>query len=471
MPEFAREGEFGREQRVSRLAALFGTAVLAYLVSLQFIFPGYIALPVPFHNDMYWALEFVAKDWNFAFFLHWPRPVFYETLLLAGHFGLEGSLVFLTAIVLFDLALAVAELERFVLKERVPLWIAFLTFLLAMAGPGFFGQPGFDVGFHLALLFGLLGIWAWEARGRFESISWLVAAICFCLSTLANESFAPALVLYGVVCAVRERRFPASAAAALALPVLALGVSFADGQLTHSPFVTLHAPPTSPYRVDLTFASLLHCAGYYVSGLLNPAFLALAIVCGAGLWRSGRLPIGLGITCAALALYTPYVVLPNHLTDIYQWTPMPLLMLVVPLAWSAARTHARLPVLNTVLALAVVGSIAFLTTQYAGDKSWYRTSLATNRATIAALREHSKQIGGARRVLVEGVAFVMNPWEQNAASISRIIPFNGRWFIETASGVPPVEVQRNAEPVRASRISGYDLVLRFGPGGGLVTIR
>ncbi|MHB8147815.1 MAG: hypothetical protein ACYDGM_11240 [Vulcanimicrobiaceae bacterium] len=460
-------------KQVVRILLLFGTALLAYLLFLRFVFPGYIAPPAAYHSDMYWSADFVANGWNFATFLTWPRPVFFETLLLAGHFGFEGSLLFLTAIVLLDFALALALFERFVLQQPIAWWMVLGTLLFAMVGPGFYAQPAFDVGYHLAILFGLLGMYVWESLARRNTIVALaLTGIFFALSTLANEGFIPVLFLYAVVAAVRERRSYATAAAVLSLPLIAIALSFADGQLTHSPFIAMHAAKNYPYRIDLSPQSLLYCTQYYVSSLANPAFFALAIVCAVGLWLNRRLPAALVIVVAAFSLYLPYVVLPNHLESLYQWAPMPLLMLVIPLAWTASPGTARRPLMtNAAIVLVLLCAIGFQTTQYRDEKNWYRVVLEQNRNMLAALRSRAPQIARSHAILVRGLTFVTQPWTHNAQFLSRELGFSGEWTVETEPGYAPIESQTNARPIQPNRIhyKDYDLVLDFDTSGKIVS--
>lgn len=464
-------GEWRAAGVLRRLVLLIAIAAIAYVISLQFIFPGYIATPMPFHNDMYTSLEFVANGWNFPFFLHWPRPVYFETLLFSGSLGLEGSLVFLTAIVLCDLALAVTLLERFILRRPIPWWLALGTMLLAMAGPGFYAQPAFDVGYHLALLFGTLGILAWEVQGaKAPVVGWLLTAACFCLSTLANEALTPVLFAYGTFSAFRFPGKPALAAAMFALPLLAIAVSFVDGQLMHSPFVAMHVARTDPYWIDFSAHSVLHCARYYVSGIASPAFLVLLLVCIPGLLYNRHLLAGAAFLVCGAALYTPYLLLPNHLDHVYQWAPMPLLMLIVPLAWTPSASARRaMPFSRLVLILVLGATIAFQTTQYLGIKAVYRTALDQNRAIVSALRSHSRQISASHSVLLRGLTFVTDPWAQNANAVSRIIPFSGEWSVETEPGYPPANEQPNARPVLPAQIAykNYDLVLDFDRNGNI----
>lgn len=457
-----------------RLAFLLVMALLAYAISLQFIFPGYIALPAPFHNDMYWALKMAHNGLGFLAYLRWPRPVFFETLFLAGHFGLEGSLVFLATIVVFDLALALLLLERFVLRYQLPWWLALGSILLMMAGPGFYAQPAFDVGYHLALLFGFLGIYAWEAySSKNLPLALLLTGVCFTLCTLANEGFVPALLIYGALAALRERHVPVVAAAAFAMPAIAVACAFVDGQLTHSPFVAVHAAAKYPYRIDLSPQSLAVTARFYLGSLVNPAFLFLLLASVAGLYYNLRLQAAAVLLVAGLSLYIPYLVLPNHLTDIYRWAPMPLFGLIVPLAWIRAPRSPRERFANAALLIALAGTLGFQTTQYRDDKHSYATTLEQNRNMIAALRAHADDISQARNVLVRGLTFVNDPWAQNADVVNAIVPNFAEWSVETEPGYPAIVPRSHAVPIAANaiEIDRYDLVLDFDPNGNIASVR
>ncbi|HET9392518.1 MAG TPA: hypothetical protein VFO29_03175 [Candidatus Rubrimentiphilum sp.] len=460
---------------LERLGAVFVTAVLAYFLTLRLFFPGYIALPIPYHPDMYSAVDFASRGLNFASFLLAPRPLYFETVLFAGHFGLEGSLLFFDAIVLLDLALAIVLLERVVLHRRLPWLVVLGTLLLAMAGPGFYKQPGSDVGFHVALLCGLAGVCVWELRSQKHQIAALcLTALFFVLSVLANESLIPALVIYGVVAAFRSRASPAIAAALAGLPFLAIAASFGDSQLTHSPFVKISSAATYPYKIDLSLTSVLLCARYYVVSLFNAGFLTLLAVSAFGLWLRRRLKIAAILVVAALSLYLPYCVLPNHLNDVYQWVPMPLLMLLVPLAWAdspdelSAGSNVKLAG-RVALALSLCFAIGFQSTQYLDQKHWTAVAIAQNRAVIDGLRSMKSRISAARSVLVTGLAFGRWPFMQSAAFLSHELNFPGEWTVTTEPGFPPINYQTVARPIDYGRIrwSDYDLIVVFNRDGKL----
>ncbi len=461
---------------LSRLVIVLVTAVVAYCLTQRFVFPGYIALPIPYHPDMYWSVDFVTRGLNFVGFLTSPRPLFYEALLLAGHFGLVGSLLFLDTIVLIDLALAIVLLERLILHRTIPWLIVLGTLMWAMAGPGFYRQPGYDVGFHIALLCGLLGVYVCETHTKKNAIATLgLTGILFVLSALANEGLIPAIVIYCIVAAFRNRASPALALTLAVLPLVVVAAAFGDSQLTHSPFIKMNARGAYPYKIDLSAPSLFLCARFYLSSLLNAGFLVFLTVTGAGLWLRRRLKIGVALLVAALSLYIPYCVLPNHLDIAYQWVPMPVLMLLFPLAWLGAADAPRISTKMNVavrfaLALSLLFALGFQATQYLAPKRWTEVALAQNRAVVSALHSLNPQISASRAVLLCGLEFGRWPFMESALFLSRELNFRGEWSVATEPGFPPIENQSDARAITYGRIrwSDYDLVILFNRDGRFI---
>jgi len=458
-----------------RLVAVFATAVLAFAASLYFFFPGYIALPVPYHPDMYLAVDYAAQNLSPASFLSGPRPLFFEALFFAGNLGLEGSLLFFDAILLLDLALAIVLLEWAALQRRLPWTIVFGTLLLAMAGPGFYRQPGSEVNFQLALLFVLLGACVWELHSPKHEIAALVlSGVFFIGSVLANEGTIPALVVYCIAAAIRSRRSPWIAAVLASLPVAAIAVTLWDSRVSHSPFVVLHAQHAYPYKIDLSLASIAACARFYMQPLANAGFLVLLVAVVFGLWLQRRLTFGIALGLTALSLYAPFSVLPNHLDPIYQWVSMPLLVLLVYFAWAdpqnARPTGTRLvPAARAVLVAALAFAIAFASTQWLDQKRWTEISMAQNRAVLDAFVSLEQSIRRSHNILVCGLGFGRWPFMQSAGYLSKRFDFQGRWSVANEPGFPPIENQAVARPIdyRQIRWDRYDLVVVFNRDGRL----
>lgn len=458
-----------------RVVAVFATAVLAYVVSLYFFFPGYIALPVPYHPDMYLAADYAAQNLSPAALLSTPRPVFFELLFFAGHLGLEGSLLFFDAILLLDLALAIVLLERAVLRRTIPLAIVFGTLLLAMAGPGFYRQPASEINFQLALLLALLAAWVWEFRSpKGEMGALVLSGILFIVGVLANEGTVPAIVIYCITAAFRSRRSPWIAAVLAFFPVAAVAVILADSRFSHSPFVVLNAQHAYPYKIDLSLASIAACARFYMQPLANAGFLILLAAAGFGLWLQRRLAFGVVLVLTALSLYAPFLVLPNHLDPIYQWVAMPLLVLLVPLAWAEpqnVRTPAKrlVPAVRAALVTALAFAIAFASTQWLDQKRWTGIAIAQNRTVLDDLTSLKRPMRSSRKILICGLGFGRWPFMHSASWVSKRFGFHGAWTVTNEPGFAAIDDQSAARPIdyRDIRWNDYDFVMLFNRDGDL----
>jgi hypothetical protein len=474
----------GAARLVARAAAAFAgrfawhlaVALVAYAVSLALIFPHFVAPFAPFHSDMYVPANLAARGFTYEAALHGPRPLMWMTLLTAGRFGIEGSAAFLTLLTLADLALALTLLERYVLRRAVPVWVAFAAFAFAIAGPEFYFVAGYDGGATAAMLFGLLGVLCWEAGAR-DGRALLLTGACFTLSTLTKESFIPALLAYGIYAAWREPLPRLTRVAVMAVPLVAALLAFADGQLTKTPFVALHGSAQSPYAISFAPASIASLAGFYLGPLFAPAGLLVLVALFAGAWARGRLAVAGGLFAVAIALATPYMLLPNHRLEYYQWTPMPLVMLLVPLAWtppasgSSAVAAAWRDRVRAATAVLVPLCLAVALIARAEDRTsgwWSLQQQAIDRSLLADLRSVGPEVRRSRTVLVCGLSFPFHPWS-NAEAVTRDLGFHGEWTVADEPGFPPIDPQPHAQPIGydAVRFTDYDLIVIFRADGTL----
>lgn len=453
-----------------------GYAVAVYFFVLLVVFPHYVAPLAAYHEDMYIGADMAALGMPFHTLLFWPRPVLWLLIRLSGQFGYEGSVVFTTAITLLSLAMALSLLERFVLRRTIPWWLALGTLMFAMAGANFYFVAGYDIGTFAAILLGLTGIYAAESR-KPSVTTVLLTLLFFTLSALTKESFLPALAVYGIARALR-RPFTSANAAFLILPFVAAGIAFIDARLVHSTFVGLSSSASDPYRVSLAPLSVLTSVAFYIAPLDSATFLLLALCCAAGIWVNGRFRSALGLIAAALALYLPYLILPNHRLEYYQWAPMPLLMLLVPLAWTPNTDPARFPeaatprvrsATRTAIVAALVIAIAGLGKgEYSAFGNWSLGEQNYNRSVLAGIRELKPSVRTAHSILIVGVSNVFHPWD-HAEFLSRELGFSGVWFVAAEPGDRPISTQPHAQPIAYDQIhwADYDLVIVFTGGGDL----
>lgn len=449
---------------IASFAIFFLIAVIAYGATLFFVYPRFFAPFSAFHSDMYMPVDFAARGVTLGQLLQWPRPVYWITLLAGGHLGLKGSLVFFTLLLIAALALSMLVVERFAVRAPAPWWAAFAAFVLVFAGPAMYFEPGVDIGYTLALLFGMLGIYAWEARvpekpwGAFA-----LAAICFLLSTLSKESFLPALIVYGIAAAIRDRRTPVTAVAIALLPIIVAAAGI--GETAHARFVNPGATSTNPYYMSFAPASMWALLGYY-SAPMRTWFLAVVGICFVGIVKRKRTWIGITILAAAVAMYLPYLVLPNHRIYFYQCVPMPLLALLVPLALTGSEMAVSAFVTCTLFV-----AVIYLGWQNRHDpeQNFGLVQQSINRNVYKAVLSHASQIANVHNVLVTGLSYPYHPWIY-PAFLGPVLHFNGEWTVVHELPYAPIATQPHARSIEARdvRLRDYDLVLAFNDKGELV---
>jgi hypothetical protein len=446
-------------------AVFFAIAVVAYGATLLFVYPRFFAPFSAFHSDMYMPVDFAARGVPADYLIRWPRPVYWIVLLAGGHLGFKGSLVFFTALLMAALAVGMVVVERFAVHAPIQWWIAFAAFVLAFAGPAMYFEPGLDIGYTLAMLFGFLGIYAWEARvpekpwGAFA-----LTAVCLLLSVLSKESFLPALIVYGIAAGIRDRRTPVTAIAIALLPI-AIAVA-GIGETAHARFVNPNAASNNPYHMSFAPASMWTLLTYYTAPL-RTWFMALFLVaCFAGIWMRRRVWIGVTIVIAAIAMYLPYLLLPNHRIYFYECVPMPLLALLVPLALAGSEVVSAAV---TVGALFVAVAFLGLQNRHDPEQNFGLVQQSINRNAYKAVVADAPQIANARNVLVSGLAYPYHPWIY-PAFLGPLLHFNGEWTIVHEPPYAPVAGQPHARSIEARdvRLSNYDLVLNFDDKGRLV---
>ncbi|HKE38157.1 MAG TPA: hypothetical protein VKB39_12020 [Candidatus Baltobacteraceae bacterium] len=449
---------------IASFAIFFAIAAIAYVTTLLTVYPRFFAPFSAFHSDMYMPVDFVARGVPVGYLIHWPRPVYWITLLAGGHLGFKGSLVFFTALLLAALALSMLVVERFAVRAPIPWWVAFAAFVFALAGPAMYFEPGLDIGYTLALLFGMLGIYAWEARAQEKPWpAFAIAGVCFLLSVLSKESFLPALVVYGIAAGVRDRRSPVAAVAIALLPLVVAVAGITE--TAHARFVNPTADAGNPYYMSFAPASMWALWTYYSAPLRNAYIVVLLAASLAGTWMQQRLWIGITILIAAMAMYLPYVVLPNHRMYFYECAPMPLLALLVPLALAPTFRWVQSA---TVVLLFVSIVLLCRENMHDPEQNFGLTQQAINRNAYKAIIAGAPQIAPAHNVLVTGLSYPYHPWIY-PAFLGPLLHFTGEWTIVHEPPYAPVEGQPHARSIEARdiRLSDYDLVLAFNDKGEL----
>ena len=313
-------------------------AVIAYFCALAFVFPKHVAPLAAFHSDIYSQINAIPLVAGLMYAFTGPRPVGVALSQIFGRSGLEGLMAIQISYTVALLALSMTLCESFLMKRMIPWWIAFITFLVAMSAPSFYFSAGYDPG-NLAFFVAMLGVFVWESRSN-VTLAWLLAVVLFTASALIKENVLPALAVYAIVVAFRDGRASGARAFVIgAMPFVAATIAFAYERAIHSPFTSVGNAQDNPYAINLHPESILAGIRYYISPLWNLSFVVLLCNCLLGVWLNRRLGVAAFVVLAALALYVPYVILPNHLLGYYFWVPWPVLMLLIPLAWTPTSSY------------------------------------------------------------------------------------------------------------------------------------
>ena len=308
-------------------------ASIAYFCAIAFVFPTYVAPLAAFHSDLYDEVNAIPIVAGAVHAFSGPRPVGVALSQIIGRSGLEGVIAIQISYTVALLALSMMLCESFLLRRTIPWWIAFVTFLVAMSAPSFYFSAGYDPG-NLAFLVAMVGVFVWESRSN-EAFAWLLAALFFTASALIKENVLLALVVYALAVVIRDGRAKgASAFAIVGITSAAAAVALAYESGIHSHFTHAGTAAGDSYTINLHADSLVASLRYYTSPLWNLPVAVLTCNCLLGVWLNRRLKLSLFVVVAGLALYAPYLILPNHLLGYYFWVPWPVLMLLIPLAWT-----------------------------------------------------------------------------------------------------------------------------------------
>ena len=446
------------------LARYVVASILAYGFVLQLLFPLHFSTAAH-HADMYMQMYPVAVPADPALFgpgaydlrsiLSCPRPVTWLIASFLAELPFEGPLALYAAIWIFNLAIALFLVERIFLRAKLHFALLLLTLAFAYSAPAFYFSHTYDSAHAFATFFGLLAIFLFE-HGTRRTRSLILPAFFCLLSALSKETFTPVLILYGLTRAVwfpppdtsRRTRIwialtplmIAAGALAHSLAVQSEFIQFAGSKLSH------------PYRVDYRPSSILAAAKFYIWPLVRPSTVVLVILVLVMAWAQRRLRLAALVIIAALLLYAPYLLLPNHLLGYYAWMGVPLLILLIPVAIAGQpreepRPAVRLPFFQPVqliapwlIALALIFAIRDFQHSNRRGSEWVLLQERTNKNLLASLRSLQPQLAKARSLLVFGLTATFHPW-QHPDFLRRELGFRGTSFLvsqgpSTAEGAP-----------------------------------
>jgi len=439
------------------LVLLLVVAAVLHAVVLCLVFPGYYRPLWPNHSDFYIAPALAHSGFGIADYVRFPRPVAMLFFGAIGMLGINGTMLLLVTLAVLNLVLIASLVRRALgLELSLAFVLAFAGYsLLVFAHPYFYRFATYDAVSQLSLLLLLLAAACWmRAWSGQRSFPWEGLAFVLCLlAFLAKETYGPSALVVAAAAGVGEwlrRRYKAFMPLASALIALVSGLAL--NRLNGSPFTGAANAPDSPYRIDLSSASLIGQYLQYASDGLNG--LTIAALVGAIMivlaskdirirWAVVVLPV------AGVLAWLPNSALPNHHDAGYSWGAAGLLFIPFLLLPLTAQAAGRRWLAFAGVALAFVG---FLVNGPGPGSQWVLEQEARQRRLLQDIERlvvGLPQGGSDQRILVTGIDFPYSPFDHGLAlrSIGPVerVHFDVVRYVASGPGVAALP-QLNALP-------------------------
>lgn len=455
--------EFLRE-----LVKRFAWAFLALLVAQWAFMPGYPALDMPAHSDL-WRYYVISHEQSLWSALTSPRPlmlVFLHLLKIISNTDVFYVALNLPA-ALFVSSLTMA-LER-VWGKVVPTLFVWCYFVVVFSMPTFYELNPLDFGGMLAgCVFSLALYWVCRIGEHHADkniyLNCLVFGIFSLISVETKPTFAvifPFLpfVLYGKVS--RKNIFLLCLSSAFMI-----GCSFAKDLIYNSPFIKFSGADTNPYHVGHDPHLIFSALAEYTKYIMPMAWLPIVLF---AIWlavKKNRL-MAFAIVVMPLLIIAPMCAIPSRVLPMYSWFATVVLgaMAVNSLQEMSSVWAPR----ATILAMAVFFAAIVLGNQpNKGVVPWIVANQKFNKDSLDGLRSMAQRVLPNERVLIVGRFMPYSPF-QNDQFVRLISPVHFDWSVAYPAASAPFVLMSNDTksmiPQASVSLSSFDKVAIFSSNG------
>ena len=440
--------------------------VLAYLLCLQFAFPGYIHPLTPHHNDFYFPPGLSYDGHSLLEKLAWPRPLGFLAFQFLGKFGLHGYLFILVCIALANAALMIALVRR-ILARRV-YWMAALVYCaLLFAHPDFYMDYLHDAFATLSLFYLLLAMHAWyEYRQTGRDRYVICCGVLMLLLAFTKETyFLSALCLLSFEVALRQKKQRQAAAMILGVSLALFIAAAVTNTYSLKNVVQLDTGGAAPYHFSLAPANLFSGVLFY-SVHLFPIVALIAVAAAFALAPDHRLE-ALGIFLAGVCAVFPHALLPNHTDSMYAWTGATLAfapVLFIPRPSRAIAMNAQIAA-----AAALLFVFVWINRPRYDAHRWAIEQEKINRNIIAAYPTLKRLNGSSTNILLTGLSMPFHPFYTASYVRSEFGPRRD-WTVLVPRG-QPTKSERSVQLAKPDRVNpaDYDYAFGFDSDGNLIS--
>lgn len=402
-------------QRPVRMTSRLILAIISFICAQWFIMPGFLALDVPSHSDL-WRYYVIAHEMSWEVAISSPRPLMLLALLaLRGVHNAHAlfALLNVPAILFACLLMRSAEV---LMRQTLLAWQAFVAFLIVFGTAAFYELNPLDYGGMLAGAILALQL-GWLVRERDSSLvlgGWALvrmAAITALLGYLSFETKPTFAALIPALPLVLVRKYGYRKTLYICTAcVVVIVVSAVKDIFLKSPFIQLGDAP-GPYKVGLNPLSFINALVFYARQIVPIQLIPLALL---GLWRAWCVDRRIFVTAiiAPILAVLPMCAIPDRLLPMYGWYGTIVLAAVLApfFAGQGRRGTNWTTMLLTALALGA-GVVGIERKDVVPQ--WVKTNHEFNTHAFAGLEALQGRVLPGERILVAGPLMPFSPFQSD----------------------------------------------------------
>jgi hypothetical protein len=463
------------EGLLAGFAKRFALAAVALITAQWLIVPGFLALDVPNHSDL-WRYFAIGHDLSLRQAAMNPRPLMVTALRLFSPIHdphLAFCLLHLPSLMFVAmLSMATDRLTGW----RTPALAAFILYLLLFGTGTFYELDPLDYGGLLSGFFLSLNV-IWQSRvrdcerkGAVTPLP-LVVAVSSMLTYASFETkptFAAVLPLVPLLLLGEWPLRRVLVVCGASVSVIALAV--AKDIMLKSPFIQVGGAHGA-YSVSADPAGILHALGFYVLHTVPPMCIPIALL---GLWTTWLTDRRLLMSAIALPVLAvlPMCAIPSRLLSMYSWYGTALLGALLT---AVIMSSARRAVVRASMGLAVLYLVAATAGMVRKDPAirWAIDNQAQNRELFRGLEALQNRLMPGERILIAGPFRPFSPFQNDRfVALTTAVPFT--WSVAyPRAEAPLVSMFNNSTrhvPIDEVDFKQFDRVAEFSPAGRLVSL-
>ena len=396
-----------------RFASKFLLAAIAMLAAQWILMPGYVALDLPAHSDL-WRYYVLSQEQSLKAAIISPRPLMLVFLHLLKIF--KSPEIFFIVLnlpaVMFASSLAVA-MEK-VWEKQIPSILMGFGCLLIFGMPTFYELNPLDFGGMLAgVVFSLALFWISHLRnGRVEIRIPQDLIIFGVLSVISVETKPTFIVIFPFLPLILYRRASNKKVLLMIVAsIIAISCSVAKDLILKSPFIRFSGGSGDPYYVGHSIGPILLALAQYVKCIAPIAWAPVVILSIYLAAKKNRMS-AVAIVVSPILVIAPMCLIPSRVLPMYSWFATALLVLSVLCA-----LRSLLPA-KWQWTLVLSTAVLFVPTVFGSQPNqevvpWIKANQTFNRNSLKGLNAILERVAPGERVLIVGRFMPYSPFQND----------------------------------------------------------